>query len=145
MKSLATLMDNLRTWATNNLEDAYPDKWMQLAYPFASACYAYQPTMKLKDGEVLADKFKAHNFFAPTEGILTRMCWLEKYGQKTPYDPFKYAREKGLLNNISSSANHWSVTKYNYFNAWGVNFSNGNMYTILSVNFRAIGGAVSAF
>ena len=144
MNALGALMDNLRIWAANNLEDAYPDKWMQLAYPFASACYAYQPTMKLKDGEVLADKFKAHNFFAPTEGILTRICWLVKYGQKTPYDPFKTAREKNLLKNISSSSYHWDVTESGSGIAWGVSFGGGGTGNS-SKHGRNVGGAVSAF
>ena len=146
MKALGTLIDQLRSWATNSLQDKYPEKWQQLAYPFASACYAYEPTQDLEEGEVLSDKFKAHNWFAPTEGLLARICWYAKYADKVDgSDPFKVAREKGLLGKLTtSSSNHWSVTEtYSYF-SWFVYFGAGNTYST-NKSGRVVGVAVSAF
>ena len=147
MRALGTLIDQLRTWAsqTNGLNDPYPTKWQQLAYPFVSACYAYQPTQSLLDGEVLADKFKSHNWFAPTEGHLARICWYAKYGTKGGFDPFKNARDKGLLGNLNTTSSpHWSVTEYYSTSAWYVYFYNG--HTNYGNEYHShVGRAVSAF
>lgn len=147
IKALGTLIDQLRTWASQSggLNDPYPTKWQQLAYPFVSACYAYQPTQLLLDGEVLADKFKSHNWFAPTEGHVARICWYAKYGTKGGFDPFKNAREKGLLGNLNTSSSfHWSVTEYGSHNAWVVFFANGAT-TDHNKGYSYVGRAVSAF
>lgn len=147
MKALGTLIDQLHTWASqeNGLNDPYPKKWQQLAYPFVSACYAYQPTQTLLDGEVLADKFKAHNWFAPTEGQLARICWYAKFGDKAGLDAFKVARDKGLLGKLTtSSSNHWSVTEHHSYSTWYVGFGSGNTYTYGKYN-SFVGRAVSAF
>lgn len=148
MKALGTLIDQLRNWAANKdgLNDPYPEKWQQLAYPFASACYAYQPTQDLEEGEVLADKFKAHNWFAPTEGQVARICWYAKYADKVDgSDPFKVAREKGLLRILTtSSSNHWSVTESYSYHSWDVDFGAG--YAVYTSKYaRMVGVAVSAF
>ena len=147
MRALGTLIDQLRTWASQSggLNDPYPSKWQQLAYPFVSACYAYQPTKSLLDGEVLADKFKSHNWFAPTEGHLARICWYAKYGTKGGFDAFKDARDKGLLGNLpTTSSGHWSVTEYGSYDAWYVDFGNGG--TSRTAKFISyVGRAISAF
>jgi hypothetical protein len=147
MRALGTLIDQLRTWASqaNGLNDPYPTKWQQMAYPFVSACYAYQPTQALLEGEVLADKFKAHNWFAPTEGHLTRICWYAKYGTKGNFDAFKGARDKGLLETLTTTSfNHWSVTENSSYNSWRVYFGNGSTnYNLKYVSF--VGRAVSVF
>lgn len=147
MKALGTLIDQLRSWASqeNGLNDPYPTKWQQLAYPLVSACYAYQPTQELKDGEVLADKFKVHNWFAPTEGQLARVCWYAKYGDKAGLDAFKVARDKGLLGKLTtSSSHHWSVTEGYSNNTWLVYFGSGNTYLYYKSG-SFVGRAVSAF
>lgn len=146
MKVLGELIDNLRNWAANSLQDQYPEKWQQLAYPFASACYAYEPTPQLLDGAVLADKFKAHNWFAPTEGLLARICWYAKYADKVDgSDPFKVAREKGLLRILTTSSSyHWSVTELSSPNSWYFFFGTGSTGYYGKCN-RVVGVAVSAF
>ena len=147
INELGKLIDRLRTWAANKngSDEPYPTKWQQLAYPFVSACYAYQPTQSLQDGEVLADKFKSHNWFAPTEGHIARICWYAKYGTKGGFDAFKDARERGILGNLSTiSSHHWSVTEYNSSGAWNVNFGNGNAYSSFKY-YSMVGRAVSAF
>ena len=145
LAALGTLISRLRAWGknTNGETDTNSQKWSQLCYPFASACYAYQPEKKLKDGEVLSDKFKAHNWFAPTEGLLARICWLVKYGEIGGYDPFKAAREADLLK-FSTSSYHWSVTEGYSNSAWFVYFNNGNTGGT-NKNGSYVGRAVSAF
>ena len=147
INELGKLIDRLRTWAANKngSDEPYPTKWQQLAYPFVSACYAYQPTQSLQDGEVLADKFKSHNWFAPTEGHIARICWYAKYGTKGGFDAFKDARERGILGNLSTTSSyHWSVTEYNSGYAWNVYFYNG--FTSHTNKYHSmVGRAVSAF
>lgn len=146
LESLGDTISAIRAWAKDpekGLGDAYPNKWSQLCYPFASACYAYQPEFKLKSGEVLADKFKAHNWFAPTEGLLARICWLVRYGESGGYDPLADARQEGLLK-FSTSSYHWSVTEYGSYIAWFVNFTNGGTSNYGKYG-SFVGRAVSAF
>lgn len=141
--ALVNLIDNLRAWATNTLQDAYPGKWSQLAYPAISACYAYEPR-NLMDGEVLADKFKAHNWFLPTEGLQARICWFLKYGEIGGMDVFKGAREKNLLNNVKTESNHWSVTEGYSAYSWFVGFGDGGTHN-RGKHYSYVGRAVSAF
>ena len=47
--------------------------YKQYYYPPVSYCHSYEP--KVKEGEVLADRFKAHNWFLPAIGDLIRICW----------------------------------------------------------------------
>ena len=146
LESLGDTISAIRAWAKDpekGLGDVYPNKWSQLCYPFVSACYAYQPEFKLKSGEVLADKFKAHNWFAPTQGLITRICWLVRYGESGGYDPFANAKQEGLLK-FSSSSYHWSVTELTSLYAWYVTFTNG--YTTSNGKYHSlVGRAVSAF
>lgn len=141
IEALGSLIDNLRAWASNTLQDAYPNKWSQLCYPYVSACYAYEP--KVGDGETLSPKFKAHNWFALTEGLIDRICWYVKYGEVGGMDVFKDAREKGLVKFATSSA-HWSVTEYNTNHSWFIHFSDGSLYYTNKAS-GCVGRAGSAF
>lgn len=141
IEALGSLIDNLRTWASNTLQDAYPNKWSQLCYPYVSACYAYEP--KVGDDETLSPKFKAHNWFALTVGLISRVCWYVKYGEVGGMDVFKDAREKGLVKFDSYSV-HWSVNEANAIHTWNINFNNGNP-GILSRGNYAVGKVGSAF
>ena len=145
LESLGDTMSSMRKWArdTHGETSTNADKWSQLCYPFISACYAYQPEFKLKSGEVLADKFKAHNWFAPTEGLITRICWLVRYGEVGGYDPLADARREGLLK-FSTSSYHWSVTENDSTYAWYVYFANGSTGGTDKIN-SFVGRAVSAF
>lgn len=128
IKALGELIDMITDWAADEqgLNDAYPKKWQQLVYPFVSACYAYQPTQNLKTDEMLADKFKAHNWFAPTEGHIARICWYAKYGDIGGYDAFKDARDKGVLRNLTTTDNiYWSITKQRNIYIYQISFYNG--------------------
>lgn len=53
--------------------EKYPDKWKQIYHLTASLSYSYEPQVKV--GEVLADKYKKHNWFTPTSGQLIRFWY----------------------------------------------------------------------
>jgi hypothetical protein len=130
---LAQRMTDLRNWAkgtgSGQLGDTqYGNKWSQLYYPAASACHAYEPKVT-KSGEVLAAKFRKHNWFLPAEGLLGRLFWyLYRYenGKLTTRDdsPFNEAIRKGKFVIISASYT-WSVTEDGSDYSWYVGFHNG--------------------
>jgi hypothetical protein len=149
---LAQCMTDLRNWAKGTgpgqLGDTqYGNKWSQLYYPAASACYAYEPKVT-KSGEVLDAKFRKHNWFLPTEGLLGRLFWyLYRYenSKLTIRDdsPFSEAIRKGKFVIISASR-IWSVAEDSSGTSWGVDFLYGN--TIYpGKNFSMMVRAVSAF
>ena len=96
LENLVNLLDDIKAWAAdteNGLGDTNSSKWMQLYYPLASAAYAYQPSVK--KGEVLAEKFKSHNWFLPTQGLYGRIaCWYQLSEDK---NVLSKAVGKGLL------------------------------------------------
>jgi hypothetical protein len=133
---LAQCMTDLRNWAKGTgpgqLGDTqYGNKWSQLYYPAASACYAYEPKVT-KSGEVLADRFRKHNWFLPAEGLLGRLFWyLYRYENRklTTRDdsPFNEAIRKGKFVIISAS-DTWSVAENTRYISWYVHFGNGTTY-----------------
>ena len=141
IEALGSLIDNIRAWASNTLQDAHPNKWSQLCYPYVSACYAYEP--KVGDGETLSPKFKAHNWFALTEGLIARICWYVKYGEVGDMDVFKDARGKGLVK-FAASSSHWSVTELSTYRSWAIYFANGNLSSHYKY-YSYVGRAGSAF
>lgn len=141
MDSLAELLDGVVEWATNELKDEYPNKWKQLYYPAASMAYAYEPKVALKQGEVLADRFKAHNWFLPSNGMLARIFWYQKL---SPVNIFEKATTKGVFKAYPSSY-YWSSTEYYVTSAWYVGFSNGHTYDSIKYNTGLIVWAVAAF
>ena len=70
-------LDDLKALIT--AADTTPGNAYRYYYPAASYAYAYEPT-GLKEGEVLADCFKAHRWFLPTPGDMQMMLYslLEK-------------------------------------------------------------------
>ena len=146
---LAQCMTDLRNWAKGTgpgqLGDTqYGNKWSQLYYPAASACYAYEPKVT-KSGEVLDAKFRKHNWFLPTEGLLGRLFWyLYRYenSKLTTRDdsPFNEAIRKGKFVIIYAS-NTWSVTENGSGNSWFVYFNGGGTvgsYKLYSMGVRAV-------
>lgn len=141
LESLAELLDDITEWASGTLGEAKPNKWQQLYYPAASMAYAYQPTKTLKQGEVLADKFKAHNWFLPTNGLLARIYW---HAKLAPNSIFSKAIDKGILT-IRASYLHWSCAEYYAATAWYVGFSNGGAGGNNKCGTYLVAEAVAAF
>ena len=150
---LAQRMSDIRAWAkgtgTGQLGDtANGNRWSQLYYPAASACFAYEPK-GLKDGEQLPARFSKHNWFLATNGLLARIWWyFYKYENSKIIvrddTPFIAAISKGKLKRPPSSSYFWSVTEYYSNSSWYVNFTNGGTnFNNKSNSYR--GRAVSAF
>ena len=93
---LVELMSTLRSYAksSDGLNDVYGEKWSQLYYPAASACYAYEPR-NLMDGETLATKFKKHHWFLPTSGLIVRI-WYYCYTYDSNQDSYVQRTESPL-------------------------------------------------
>ena len=120
------------------------NKYAQYYYPAASYCHAYEPT-SLRDGEVLSDKFKAHNWYLPSPGELARLYWYHSKGYEVGKDFAIFARAAtdNVLTKFNSSY-HWSCSEYINTHSWGISFSsggisNGNKY------YSYVVRAVSAF
>ena len=124
LQDLFNAMAEVRRYAKVSMSEANYAKWSQFFYPSASACYAYQPSVKA--GEELADKFKAHNWFAPTAGQLARLYW---YTKLAPADQniFRKAIEAGRFINMSSS-HFWTSAEFSPGSAWYVGFGSGIVY-----------------
>ena len=109
---------------TNLIADIVAKKgnnYRQFYYPAASYCYAYQPTYQLQPGEVLADKFKAHNWWLPTLGELGMVYWQQVKG-----GIFAAAQANSRYSNLTNDW-HWTSTEYNASIAWYLHGGNGQV------------------
>ena len=97
-------------------------KYQQYYWPAASYCYAYEPTVA--DGEELAPKFKAHNWYLPAIGELVRQYWYYRQGLASDLNIFANAINNAVMANYTAS-NRWSSSETYQTSAWGVYFSNG--------------------
>lgn len=116
-------MAEVRRYAKTVMGDSNTDKWSQFFYPAASICYAYRPS--IKPGEVLAEKFKEHNWFCPTLGQCLRLYW---YSKLAPADEniFTKAKNAGRFTDFAAT-DFWSSTEYSQMGAWFANFGSGPM------------------
>lgn len=141
LQSLASLMGNLRQYMASHYSETNVAKWTQLYFPAASAAYAYQPSVP--SNFVLADKFKAHNWFLPAEGILDRIHWYLKKGADSELNIFRKALAAGLFVSFSSSG-YWSSTEYSGTFAWLVTFGGTYSNAYIKTSSYAV-RAVAAF
>ena len=80
----------------------------------------------LRPNEVLADKFKSHNWFLPSEGELARIAWYYMNGVAGgEHGIFKNAIADGIMKDFGAS---WfgSSSEFNSVNEWIVHFGSGN-------------------
>lgn len=125
---------------TNLIADIVAKKgnnYRQFYYPAASYCYAYQPTYQLQPGEVLADKFKAHNWWLPTLGELGMVYWQQVKG-----GIFAAAQANSRYSNLTNDL-HWTSTEYYASNAWNLHGENGQVYTYIKQGSRAVRAVVA--
>ena len=117
------------TTCINNLVSANGNtaKYQQYYYPAASYCYAYEPTV-LRAGEVLADKFKKHNWYLPSSGELCRMYWYKSKGYTIGVSHAIFAKSvtAGVFRRWTESW-YWSSSECSASYAWNVNFDNGGV------------------
>lgn len=136
-------IENLRECIETIIANMGETKYQQYYYPAASYCYAYEPT-NLLDGEELADRFKAHNWYLPSSGELARLYWYYNRGVDDEKNIFRTALASGKMTNFTSSY-RWSSSEFNTHNAWGVNFGNGNFNSYCYKCSSGVVRAVSAF
>lgn len=125
MQDLVNGIARVREYARQNIDSQNHARFAQVYYPAASFCYAYEPAVK--SGEVLSERFRAHNWFLPTCGQLVRLYWYDKLatGQNAI---FQAAYKKGKFTNFNASG-YWSSTETSAYGAWTVNFSSGTTNT----------------
>lgn len=101
------------------------NKYAQYYYPAASYCHAYEPTT-LREGEVLNPKFKAHNWYLPSQGELMRMYWYHSKGYEVgkEFAIFARASTAKLFTKFNSST-HWSCSETYSNHSWIVYFGDG--------------------
>ena len=117
-------------------------RYRQFYFPPASYCYAYEPSVSAS--ETLSDKFKAHNWWLPSCGELSRMYWYHSKGYDgANYAIFSAAYSAGVFAKFTASR-YWSSSESNQHLAWYVSFSSGvvDLNTKYSTNYVR---AVAAF
>lgn len=121
-------------------------KYQQFYYPAVSKCYAYQPAVAAN--EVLADKFKVHNWYLPSIGELCRLYWHSKKGPSYDDDRigaiFQRAINEGVFSDFSASY-YWSSSEYSQYISWLVNFGNGHFINYYYKGNSIVVRAVAAF
>ncbi len=92
-------------------------KYRQFYYPAASLCNCYEPGVK--QGETLADKFKAGKWFLPSEGELARIYWYHRQGYEVGATDaiFAQAVADGRMTAMSNTW-YWSSTEGSQSYAW---------------------------
>ena len=116
-------------------------KYQQYYWPAASYCYAYEPTVA--DGEELAPKFKAHNWYLPAIGELVRQYWYYRQGLASDLNIFANAINNAVMANYTASY-RWSSSEGNQTGAWLVYFSYGN-FNYYGKYYSGVVRAVCAF
>lgn len=97
LSDLSVCLYYIMDYFKNVVGDEHYEKWMQLYYPAHSACYAYEPK-NLKSSEFLNEKFKKHNWFLPSLGVLARLKWWDSQNRMGVLNPLYIAKSKGLYN-----------------------------------------------
>ena len=137
-----TEIENVRECIEKIIANMSAVKYQQYYYPAASYCYAYEPK-GLLEGEELADRFKAHNWYLPSSGELARLYWYYQRGKDDDKNIFKAALASGKMTDFTSSY-RWSSSEYNSWHAWYVSFGSGNFYGYYKYSSYVV-RAVSAF
>ena len=109
LESLTRLMTAIQERMRDEYGETNYAKWSQLYYPSASACYAYEPTVKLN--EKLADKYKKHNWFLPSTGMLARLCYYDSI-QMSLNNHSAYTR---IFTETETNANYMSHIERNEY------------------------------
>lgn len=92
---LANLMESSDEWATQTGCLSGNTKLNKIYHPAASVAYAYEPNVL--ETENLSEKFKAHNWFLPTFGLVMRMAILNNWHEEKI---FQKAKDKGLFSDF---------------------------------------------
>lgn len=113
-----------------------PESYKCFYWPAVSRCYAFEPIVS--STEVLADKFRVHNWYLPSSGEMVRMYWYTQgfassYGSEDTGDIFAKAKTAGYA--PATGGPTWaSSTPYYYTNnslghAWTIIYSQKEAYS----------------
>ncbi|MBQ0120931.1 MAG: hypothetical protein KBT13_07410 [Bacteroidales bacterium] len=102
------------------------NNYREFYFPAASRCYAYEP--KVKAGEVLSDKFKAHRWWLPSAGELARMVWWHLQGYDTANEKAIFAKAFALGLWVKPTDWQWSTTEFSASYAYNINAGSGAVY-----------------
>lgn len=116
-KQIQTERENLTECIVN--VRAVDNKYQMYYYPAASFCYAYEPNVA-----VLADRFKAHNWYLPSPGELARLYWYYSKGADDEVNIFKKALASGKMTNFQAKW-MWASSECSESEGWGVSMSDG--------------------
>lgn len=111
LSDLSACLYYIMDYFKNIVGDEHYEKWMQLYYPAHSACYAYEPK-NLKSSEILNEKFKKHNWFLPSLGVLARLKWWDNQNRIGVLNPLYVAKSKGLYNRYENGEYASSTVQY---------------------------------
>ena len=150
-------MDNYNNSNENEFNDLYSlversnlisndyGKLYNLYFPGISACYAFQPTY----ASIILDKYKAHNWFMPASGDLTRIgyyLYLYATNNTTIMNKFKALFENNILTeSFFSSQRFMSINESTYHGtpdrSWSISLDmfnnvNGSIY---GMNLQGVG------
>ena len=118
-------MTQLQT-AINAIVAAKGNLYRQFFWPAASQCDAYEPTVRTDLGEVLDDKFKAHNWALPSAGELGRIYYWDKIDQT---GKFNLAKSVDGRFATMIAQYYWSSTEHggpnDIHSSWAVRGSDG--------------------
>ena len=131
-----TEAQNLETLIQKIIAQNGADKYDQFYYPAASRCHAYEPLIT-RAGDVLADKFKAGNWWLASPGELNRIYWHHSKGYDgAEHAIFTKAYKAGVFAQHYAGS-QWTSLEVSRSFAWYVNFGNG--YTYLNFKCNACG------
>lgn len=131
LQSLYNVINNLVEKNGNN------DQYSSYYYPAASQCNCYEPVVK--QGEILAERFKAGNWFLPSGGELARLYWYHSKGYEVGVENaiFANAVAQGKMMQFPAQ-NYYSSTEHNQDLIWCVGFENGYFGAYSKYNNSAV-------
>jgi hypothetical protein len=121
MEDLAECFEEMKAWSTSNMSVSN-FTWAAVYYPAVSMAYAYEP--KVRDGIVLNDKFKSHNWFAPATGLMSRIAWYTVHGGNKIYGNALnkgYTTIKGTIGGFCATSSIGVFLSYSYYGNLNVN------------------------
>lgn len=132
-KTLQELADAMESLRTENASATNPWRYEEFYYPAAYGCHLYEPSVK----GVLADHYKAGNWYAPACGELGRIYNFKRLGlavtnaNENPLSeavtPIFANANKRAGGTVFSFVNNWyrSASEVNAYGSWYVNFDDG--------------------
>lgn len=135
-KTLQELADAMESLRTENASATNPWRYEEFYYPAAYGCHLYEPSVK----GVLADHYKAGNWYEPACGELGRLYNFKRLGLAitnanenplseavTPIFANANKRANGTVFSFTDDF-YWSTSEANGARSWTVSFRHGNAW-----------------